>query len=346
MKISVLVPVFNVELYLADCIESVIKQTHNDFELVLVDDGSTDKSYDICVQYVARYPNQIKVITIPNGGPLKARVVAMEEAVGDVFVFLDADDCLKNDALEKINNSFERESCDMVMFNTGECFDFPTISVKHNLRNGKVWECEDKKEIYHQIIGGKIPNNVCTKAVRASCAKVPDWFYDCNAKHGEDLLMSVHLLTNCKKIVFIAEGLYFYRNRPGSAIHSFNPQRTQSIKIVHTELEKYIDIWKMPELKPLHNARKVRGWIENVKLFIRCRKSMSREELKREFRNMSQDPYFVFAYKNMDRTQLSFAYRIFAHLLYGKQYYLLLLVYYLIKVLKSKGRKIWQIIAE
>ena len=158
---------------------------------------------------------------------------------------------------------------------------------------------------------------------------------DFSMKHGEDFLLSACLITNCNKIVYLNEGLYHYRNRPGSAVHSFNPQRKESIKAVHAELEKYIDIWEMPELKPIHNARKVKGWVENVKMFIRCRKSMSNLEFKKEFRDMSQDPYFVSAYKNMDKSQLSLAYRAFARLLYGKRYYLLLLACYVMKVLKK-----------
>ena len=209
MKISVLVPVFNVEEYLTDCIESVLKQTHNDRELILVDDGSTDKSQDICVRYATQYPNEIKVIRTRNGGPLQARARAMDLATGDVFVFLDSDDCLRNDTLAKVNDCFERELCDMVMFNTGESPNFPTIQSKYHFKNGQVWEGATKKELYHQIVVGKVSNSVWSKAVRASCAQIPPSFYQCNAKHGEDLLLSVHFLTNCKKIVFIEEGIFF-----------------------------------------------------------------------------------------------------------------------------------------
>ena len=102
MKISVIVPVYNVEQYLCSCIDSVMQQTHRDVELLLIDDGSTDGSRSICEQYCARYPNSIKTICLSNGGPLRARLIGVRESSGDIFVFLDSDDCLREDALSKI----------------------------------------------------------------------------------------------------------------------------------------------------------------------------------------------------------------------------------------------------
>lgn len=335
MKISVIVPVYNVEEYLNDCVESVLQQTHQDFELVLVDDGSSDASGAICDQYSNSYSEQIKTIHLQNGGPLRARLFGIQNAVGEVIVFLDSDDCLRKDALEKISKQFFDKNCDMVLYNAECCERFSSISVVHTIKDGQVFEECSKSELYKKILCGDIPNALWLKAVRAECAYYPEHFMDFSMKHGEDFLLSACLITNCNKIVYLNEGLYHYRNRPGSAVHSFNPQRKESIKAVHAELEKYIDIWEMPELKPIHNARKVKGWVENVKMFIRCRKSMSNLEFKKEFRDMSQDPYFVSAYKNMDKSQLSLAYRAFARLLYGKRYYLLLLACYVMKVLKK-----------
>ena len=94
MKISIIVPVYNVEDYLQSCIDSVMGQTYENYELLLVDDGSTDKSGAICDQNRASYPSHIKVLHVTNGGPLRARLLGMKHATGDGFVFLDSDDCL------------------------------------------------------------------------------------------------------------------------------------------------------------------------------------------------------------------------------------------------------------
>ena len=91
MKFSVLVPVYNVEKYLKQCIESVLNQTYQSFELILVDDGSTDNSGAICDEYASKH-KFIKVIHKPNGGLLHTRRVSLAHATGDWYVFLDSDD--------------------------------------------------------------------------------------------------------------------------------------------------------------------------------------------------------------------------------------------------------------
>lgn len=336
MKISVLVPVFNVEAYVADCIESVLKQTYKDHELVLVNDGSTDRSQTVCAHYVLRHPNKVKLITTENKGPLYARIKAIEEATGDILVFLDADDCLRIDALEQIARCFQDQVCDMVLFNTGTCERFPTRKIIHALEENSVFEAGSKKQLCRQLILGQIPNSVCLKALRADCADIPEHLYRYHTKHGEDLLLSACFITNCEKIVYLDEGLYHYRDRPGSTVHSFDIQRKESIKTIHTELEKYITQWDMPELKPLHNARKVKGWIQTLTLLMKNRDSMSDGEFREQLHSMSADPYFREAYGAMDHSRLSRTESIMAFFLMKKQYFLFGV---LSRTLSRKNRK-------
>lgn len=305
MKISVISPVFNVEKYLAECIESVLNQTYKNTELILVDDGSADNSGLICDKYSERYPQCIKSLHIKNSGPLQARLIGIQESSGDILVFLDADDCLRNDALMRISECFKKKSCDMMLFDTGLCDNFSTLKQKHSFEIDKIFEGKTKQDLYESLIKGGVPNSLCLKSIRKECATFPKFFMDFTMRHGEDLLLSAHFITNCNKIVYLNEGLYYYRDRPGSAIHSFNMERKDSIKKVHTELEKYIDKWDVPGLRQIHNARKVRGWIDNLVLLIRNRKSMSIVEFRKQLRSMAKDPYFRTAYKDMDKKELS-----------------------------------------
>ena len=321
MKISVISPVYNVEDYLCCCIESVLQQTHSNFELILVDDGSTDSSSMICDQYSARYPEHIKTIHITNGGPFQARLIGILQAAGDVLVFLDADDCLRTDALQLIANCFDVTDCDMTLYNAETCKDFSSIQVEYPFQDGQLFTGQTKQELFRRIACGELSNTICTKAIRKGCTSFPDHFMEYTLRHGEDLLLSAHFITNCKKIVYLDEGLYHYKDRPGSAIHSFNSERKDSIKTVHTELEKYIDKWNMPELKPLHNARKVRGWIENLKLLLKHRHTLSGGDFCDQLRSMATDPYFRNAYSSMDPSQLSCTERILAFCLMKKLYF-------------------------
>lgn len=131
-KISVIIPVYNVRKYLKDCIDSILNQTFRDFEIILVDDGSTDGSSELCDEFKNSYSN-IRVFHKKNGGPSSARNLGIDEAEGDFIAFVDADDELYKDAYETAMNGMEKENIDYVfsgmtwmdgerkIINTSEC---------------------------------------------------------------------------------------------------------------------------------------------------------------------------------------------------------------------------------
>lgn len=110
MQFSIIIPVYNVEPYLRECLDSVLQQTFSDWEVVCVDDGSTDGSAGILQEYASR-DNRIKVITQPNGGLSAARNTGLDNAIGDYILFLDSDDWLEPNALEVINNALPTTHC-------------------------------------------------------------------------------------------------------------------------------------------------------------------------------------------------------------------------------------------
>ena len=116
MKFSVIVPVYNAENYLHKLVESVLQQTYKDYELILVDDGSTDGSYALMKQYAKRY-DQIKAYTKENTGPGMTRKFGFEKATGDLLFFVDSDDWITNSTvLEEIHNTFIKHSTVDVLF--------------------------------------------------------------------------------------------------------------------------------------------------------------------------------------------------------------------------------------
>lgn len=321
MKVSVIIPVYNVEEYLCECIDSVLAQTHDRFEIILIDDGSTDNSGRICDSYVKKYPDRITVVHTENKGPLHARISGIQEAHGDFLVFLDSDDCLRRDALMILKDTFTEYGCDMVFFSAEKCEDFPSIDIKYPFKNEQVFDGEQKKQIYNNIVAGKVTNSLCLKAVKRKCTKIPEYYSEYeNIKHGEDLLLSACFITNCEKIICLDQGLYHYRMRQGSAIHSFDVKRPISLKTVHTELEKYIDLWNVPELHRLHNSRKVKGWVDTLILLLDNKHSISAFEYQENLKSMAQDAYFRCAYAAMDASCLSNTHRIIAKLLYKERY--------------------------
>ena len=107
MKFSIIVPVYNTEKYLKECLDSLINQTYRDFEIILVDDGSTDSSGEICDIYAEQNPDRIKVIHKPNGGLISARITGNKHASGDYILNVDSDDFVSLDLLKTVNEKIE-----------------------------------------------------------------------------------------------------------------------------------------------------------------------------------------------------------------------------------------------
>ena len=103
MRFSIIVPVYNVEKYLAKCIESILNQTNQDFELLLVNDGTKDNSQKIIDEYVAKYPDKVYGFVKENGGLSDARNYGVERAKGEYIIFIDSDDYVDDELLEKVN---------------------------------------------------------------------------------------------------------------------------------------------------------------------------------------------------------------------------------------------------
>ena len=120
MKFSIIIPVYNVEQYLRECLDSVLGQTYSDWEAICVNDGSTDGSAAILEEYVVK-DKRFKIVTQPNGGLSSARNTGMEVAKGDYIVFLDSDDWLELDALETLAKNLDGE--DMLCFSGRRYFE-------------------------------------------------------------------------------------------------------------------------------------------------------------------------------------------------------------------------------
>ena len=120
MLFSVIVPIYNIEKYLRRCIDSVLAQTFDDYELILVDDGSPDNCPAICDEYALR-DSRIKVIHKENGGLVSARQAGMELAVGDYVFHLDGDDAICDDALESAYKIISEKNPDIISFSYRSC---------------------------------------------------------------------------------------------------------------------------------------------------------------------------------------------------------------------------------
>lgn len=245
---SVLIPVYNVEKYLELCFESVLCQSFTDYEIIAVDDGSTDGSGEICGRYAQKYGN-FKAVHKKNEGLISARRRAITEASGEYCVFLDSDDKLCENCLQKIYESIEQYKPDTVIY-TYYRFDENGNSERINgaFPSGEVFEGERKKELYRLISSGSAISSIWTKAVKLSVLRKDETDY--RAYYGknmaEDVFQSIPILTLSKRIVYLNEPLYCYRYNTQSISRSFSLEKAEGKNTLHVyyALKRHLDLWE------------------------------------------------------------------------------------------------------
>lgn len=251
MLFSILVPVYNSAQYLKECFESVLRQSGEDFELVLVDDGSTDDGGEICDRYQQQYPDRVRVIHQKNSGLILARRAGIRAAKGEYCMFLDADDAYEPDCLATVRETIAQTGADVVIFNNYSYFE-EDGSIEPNkaaFADGSVFEGEAKRQIYQKLIATEELNNIWFKAIRTELLQADDTDYTLYADnpHGEDLLQSLYPLTHAKRIVYRDRRLYRYRRHNSSMTRQPDLQRLQRMfdHRKKTQLRRYMTLWGM-----------------------------------------------------------------------------------------------------
>ena len=218
MKISVIIPIYNVEKYLHRCIESVLAQTFTDFELILVDDGSLDDCGRICDEY-AKIDNRIFTIHKENGGVSKARNIALDFATGEYICFCDSDDYIQKDYLETLYNALIETKSDCVSCNCTIIGDFSEKGKLTCKSQEYCIETSSKKEDFfksclsHEILiwamwGRIFKKSIIDKNQIRVCETCADF--------AEDLGFFLMYHSHCDKIVHINYAGYYYYQRNDS----------------------------------------------------------------------------------------------------------------------------------
>lgn len=215
---SIIIPVYNAENYLKESIESILKQSYKNFELILVNDGSKDNSGFICNEF-AKKDDRIKVIHQKNQRALKTRINGLKIAKGNYIYFIDSDDYVKKNLLEIVKNKIEKFNPDMLMFryrNVNEMGKVTGEMSKYE-REGFI----SKKEFYTKDFKDRRFNSLAIKIIRNASfdLEVLDKFESIN--RGDDLLLTTVALKNISQIYLINDVLYSYRVNLNSIVHTF-----------------------------------------------------------------------------------------------------------------------------
>ena len=219
---SIVCPIFNNEKFIKDCVESVIGQTCQDWEMILVDDGSSDGSGNICDIYSASYKN---IITIhkKNQGPYFARIDGVKRCRGDWVLFLDSDDVLAKDCLETLKNKISR-SIDIIVFNM-DTFSDGKISTRlfYQIKTEKEYFNDDIFKFYYFE---SFIFNLCRCCFNSNLfCNLDENSKLANSRIGEDTIFLESTIRRAYHIKTIPSTLYFYRMHENSVTHliSFEP---------------------------------------------------------------------------------------------------------------------------
>lgn len=215
-KISVIVPVYNVEKYLRRCIDSILAQTFTDFELLLIDDGSKDQSGEICDDY-AESDKRFVVIHQENHGVSKTRQKALDMVSTDYVAFIDPDDYIEKDYLEKLYNAADKTNADLVW-----C-DY----VENRLNSDTVHPCDlsDKSRVglLRGILDSKFSAVLWNKLFRASIIKDNNICFEASLKTAEDILFVSKFIGHSSRFSYVNNALYNYNmSNENSAINKFS----------------------------------------------------------------------------------------------------------------------------
>lgn len=216
--VSVIIPVYNVFSYLSQCVDSVISQTYQTIEIILVDDGSTDESGKICDDY-ARKDKRISVIHQKNGGLSAARNTGIKNANGKYIFFVDSDDCIAKDTIEKMVSNQKVNNADVVICNFKYMNSNDNAKTESNLlrKSYTNWDTHTFWNYYFQSQYSFIFTIACNKLYKR---RLLDNLRFPVGKLNEDDYFANSLFFKKLKINYINDELYVYRQRENSIMHS------------------------------------------------------------------------------------------------------------------------------
>ena len=232
-KISIIVPIYNSEKFIADCIESLINQTYQNIEIILINDGSSDNSYEICKKYQS-IDSRIRLVSQVNSGVSKARNKGIEVATGHYIMFVDSDDYADKQLCELLISRNKDSYKDMVFCSylyvnakSGEMTKLPKYDRENNISSVLDLAGENFNFFYLNLYF----NSPVCKLYRYELVK--NVIFNSELSLGEDLLFNLDFLEKCEKISFVNEALYFYRIGGGNSLSSKNyKNRLEMVKTV------------------------------------------------------------------------------------------------------------------
>lgn len=259
--VSVIIPVYNVENYLEKCVESVINQSYQNIEILLINDGSTDSSANIC-NLMKKKDSRIKVFHKKNGGLSDARNYGINESSGKYLVFIDSDDWVDKEYVRYLYDLINNNDCDISVCEIVKITEKGKI-VSNNLNNNNVLKLNQKDALKNMIEVNLFATSACGKMYKRECfdaIKFPV------GRLFEDIPTNYSIFLSVENVIFGARGLYYYLTREGSITRKkFSAKNMDSIIFIEEAMKKVLI--KYPEFENISNSRVFLAYFDIWKSF-------------------------------------------------------------------------------
>lgn len=220
-KVSIIIPVYNVAEYLKECLDSVINQTYKNLEILLINDGSTDNSLEICKEYSNR-DSRVKVFDIKNGGVSNARNIGIVNATGEYLSFIDGDDFVSENYIEKLYDQAIASGKDMTICRMNLYEDGKVTPTKENFAPLFAEEPDDKAKTY-LCLNSSVMGSSWRILYKTEFLVKNDIKFNVNLKFCEDMAFVLKCIYMGATFAEVNEYMYFYRQNPSSYIKTYKP---------------------------------------------------------------------------------------------------------------------------
>ncbi|MGN0144911.1 MAG: glycosyltransferase family 2 protein [Clostridium sp.] len=254
-KVSIITPVYNVEPCIAKCVKSVINQTCRDFEFLLIDDGSKDKSINIAESLLKDSDINYKIITQKNSGVSVARNEGIKQASGEYITFLDSDDYIDSRFIELMTKKAELTNCDVVFCDYSEVDDGGNVLVRN--RTKYLSDFITGREAALKQLADEITIGMRSGIYKTSIIRDNNIFFDTNRKYGEDMIFIVKTLLEANKVISVNEVLAFYVIWSNSV--------TQNVSLKHLDCYySYVDL--LQYIRKKGNLKEIEKFLVEYKI--------------------------------------------------------------------------------
>ena len=294
LPLSVVIPVYNAEDYLALSVGAILSQSFHEFELILVDDGSTDRSGEICEEY-AKQDNRIKVYHKPNGGHSSAVNYGLERMTGKYVMICDTDDYYEPNAFEIAVNRIEASpDCDTVIFAIyrpdKEPVEDPASKVTFEKR--VIDRCLLSGQTYAYCDIGFHIESTWAKIMRAEVirkhhVRMPEHLF-----LDEDAVYCLHLFQHCRKVAFDSHHIYHYEIRYDSFCHKYSDVAVKMLPLILQEQERYLEKYHPNDLEYSEaNDLAVFAWFNEAEehYFFNENNTLSGKQVYQEYKKLLQE---------------------------------------------------------